>query len=308
MTVRTTRMVTGDRGAGVLLGLACGDALGEPVEGWSADRIAAEYGTLTEFVGGRVPPGGLTDDTEQAVRLARSLVARGGFEPDDVSRRLVEWFEGDAVGIGGLTRRVLRRVAEGEGWESASRAAWEASPEGRNAGNGSVMRCAPIAVAYADAPAELAAASRASSRLTHYDPRCVHGCAVLNRTVAGCLRDDPAPLEAALSALPEEAPGELVAALEPVPEGIDPDALRPTGYVVDTLQAALYHGLTAPDAETAVVDAVNMGGDADTIGAVAGAVAGGRFGARELPDRWLSELDRADELRRLGRELAELDP
>jgi len=67
--------------------------------------------------------------------------------------------------------------------------------------------------------------------------------------------------------------------------------MEPTGYVVDTLQAALYHGLTASDAETAVVDTMNMGGDADTIGAVAGAVAGGRFGARGLPDRWLSELD-----------------
>lgn len=169
------------------------------------------------------------------------------------------------------------------------------------------MRCAPVAVAYADSP-DVAAASRASSRLTNADPLCVHGCAVLNRTIAGCPADDPAPLDAALSALPGDAPDELVAALEPVPDGIEPGTLRPTGYVVDTLRTALYHAPTANDAETAIVDAVNAGGDTDTIGVVAGAVAGGRFGARELPDRWLTDLDRAGELRRLGRELAALEP
>lgn len=301
-------MVSSDKGEGVLLGLACGDALGEPVEGWSADRIAAEHGIFTGFVAGRVPPGGLTDDTEQALRVARSLVERNGFDPDDVSRRFVEWFEGGAVGIGGLTRRVLTRVIDGDHWERASRDVWEASPEGRNAGNGSVMRCAPVAVAYAHAPDELAAVSRTSSRLTHYDPRCVHGCAVLNRTIAGYLRDDPEPLDAALSALPDDAPDELVTALEPVPGDIDPDALSPTGYVVDTLQAALYHALNATSAETAVVDAVNIGGDTDTIGAVTGAVAGARFGTHGLPDRWVDDLDQAEALGRLGRELAELDP
>lgn len=300
-------MVPRDHGAGVLLGLACGDALGEPIEGWSPDRIAAEHGVLTEFVRGRVPPGGLTDDTEQALRLARSLVECNGFDPDDVSRRFVEWFESGAVGIGGMTRRVLTRIAGGDHWERASRDVWEASPEGRNAGNGSVMRCAPIAVAYAHVPDELAAVSRTSSRLTHYDPRCVHGCAVLNRTIAGCLSDDPRPLDAALSSLSDDAPDELVAALEPVPDDVDPDALSPTGYVVDTLQAALYHALTAPSAERAIVNAVNTGGDTDTIGAVAGAVAGARFGAEGLPDRWIDELARAEELRRLGRELVDMD-
>lgn len=301
-------MVTHDAGEGVLLGLACGDALGEPVEGWSADRIAADYGTLTEFVGGRVPAGGLTDDTEQALRLARSLADREAFDPDDVSRRFVEWFEGGAVGIGGLTRRVLRRIADGDDWERASRTVWENSPEGRNAGNGSVMRCAPLAVAYAHDLDELAAVSRRSSTLTHYDPRCVSGCELLNRTIAGHLRDDTTPLETALSALPEDAPDELTRAIEPVPDEIAAEALSPTGYVVDTLQAATYHALTAADAESAIVNAVNGGGDTDTIGAVAGAIAGARFGAGRLPDRWLAELDGADTLRRLGREVADLHP
>ncbi len=229
-------MVSKNNGQGVLLGLACGDALGEPVEGCPADRIAAEYGTLTEFVDGRVPPGGFTDDTEQALRLARSLVECGGFDADDVSRRFVEWFEGGAVGIGGLTRRVLRRIADGENWERASRERWEASPEGRNAGNGSVMRCAPVAIAYAHSPDDLVTVSRTSSTLTHYDPRCVYGCEVLNRAIAGYLRGESAPFETPLASLSDDAPDELVTALEPVPTEFDPERLSPTGYVIDTLQ------------------------------------------------------------------------
>lgn len=80
---------------------------------------------------------------------------------------------------------------------------------------------------------------------------------MLNRTIAGCLRDEPAPLEAALAALPDDAPDELVAALEPIPGNVNRDTISPTGYAVDTLQAATYHGLTATDAETGIVDAVN---------------------------------------------------
>jgi len=301
-------MTVADHATGVLLGLACGDALGEPVEGWSSDRIEAEFGELRDFVGGRVPPGGLTDDTEQALRLARSIAEHGTFDPDDTVDRFVDWHEGSAVGIGGLTRRVLQRIADGEHWRDASREAWKRSPEGRNAGNGSVMRTAPIAVAYADAGDELATVSRTSSRLTHWDLRCVYGCEVLNRTIQGCLQDDAEPLADALEGVPEEAPGELVDALAPIPDDIGEEDLRPTGYVVDTLQTALYYGLRADSAETAIVTAVNAGGDTDTIGAVAGAVAGARFGASDLPDRWMNELVAGDELGTLGTELAELEP
>lgn len=151
------------------------------------------------------------------------------------------------------------------------------------------MRCTPIVVAYAHDVDELMATSRTSPKLTHYDPRGVSGCAVLTRTVARYLRDDPA----LLAALPEDAPGEVLAALEPVPDEIEPDALPPTGYVVDTLRVALYHAITASDAETAIANATNIGGDADTIGAVAEA----RFGAEQVSNRWIDDLDQAGELR-----------
>jgi ADP-ribosyl-[dinitrogen reductase] hydrolase len=166
------------------------------------------------------------------------------------------------------------------------------------------MRAAPLAVALATREAALVDASRDSSRITHADPRCTAGCAVLNLTLACLLRDRPAPLSTALDRV--ETPDELREALEPVADsGLDSDDLRSTGYVVDTLRTALWYGLHADSPERALVDVVNMGGDADTIGAVTGAVVGARFGANALPDRWLDDLDR-DDLVDLAQALAAL--
>jgi ADP-ribosyl-[dinitrogen reductase] hydrolase len=127
----------------------------------------------------------------------------------------------------------------------------------------------------------------------------------LNLTAAALLEGDKQPLTAALDAVSAGAPDSLVETLEPIPEGVDPDELQNSGFVLHTLQTALFHALTADSAEDAIVNAVNGGGDADTIGAVAGAVAGARFGASALPERWLDALSGEDELRELARSLDE---
>ena len=302
-------MVTEDGAEGVLLGLACGDSLGRPVEFRSADDIAAEYGTLTEMVGNGTwnkPAGTITDDTDQALCIARSVVERDGFEPADVADRFVEWYDGGPFDIGNMTRRAIRKLKEGEPWNVAGQSVWEASREGSNAGNGSVMRCPPLAVAYGDDRESLAKVSRDSSRITHADPRCTLGCAVLNLTVAGYLDGSERPLGTALDQLRPDAPDELVDALDPIAAGDRPDSLATSGYVVHTLQTALHDAVNADTAEEAIVTAVNRGGDTDTIGAVAGAVAGARFGASDLPDRWLAAIDEERELRSLATGLLEV--
>ncbi|WP_440988317.1 ADP-ribosylglycohydrolase family protein [Haloarchaeobius baliensis] len=293
--------MSSDRAEGVLLGLACGDALGRPVEFRSAGQIASAHGTLTEMVGHGTwnqPAGTITDDTEQALCIARSLVETGRFDPADVADRFVAWYESGPFDIGGMTRRSLEALREGRSWDEAGEAVWADSPEGSNAGNGSVMRCPPLAVAFADDPAALDRTSRDSSRITHADPRCTAGCAVLNRTIAGLLGDEDEPLASALGAT--EVPAELDAALRPVARGDAIDDLSTSGYVVHSLQTALHDGLRADTAEDAIVTAVNRGGDTDTVGAIAGAVAGARFGADGLPSRWLAEIDEEPELRRLA--------
>ena len=140
-----------DRAEGALLGLACGDALGRPVEFRSPGAIEAEHGTLTEMVGNGThskPAGTITDDTEQALCIARSLVKRGEFDPEDIAERFVAWYNSGPFDIGLMTADALRRIDNGVAWDIAGQETWEERAEGSNAGNGSVMRCAPLEIGF----------------------------------------------------------------------------------------------------------------------------------------------------------------
>ena len=121
--------------------------------------------------------------------------------------------------------------------------------------------------------------------------------------VAGLLEDADTPLQDALDDLGSDAPSEIVTALQPLARGDSPDTLETSGYVVHSLQTALHDGLFAESAEEAIVTAVNRGGDTDTIGAIAGAVAGARFGASQFPDRWVSAINEMGELEGLASQL-----
>ncbi|QFU81824.1 ADP-ribosylglycohydrolase family protein [Natronorubrum aibiense] len=300
------------RARGILLGLACGDALGRPVEFQGPERIERTHGRVTEMLAHGThgqPAGTITDDTEMALCIARSLAEYDTFEPEDVAARFVDWKQSGPFDIGIMTSSALQRIQNGESWDEAGQREWEASMEGSNAGNGSLMRCAPYAIAYRNDPAELVEISRQSSAITHADLRCQWSCALFNRTLANLMTDVERPLETVLDDIGSKLPDDVRNVVEPVTaarrgEPVD-ISLENSGYVVTTLQTGLYHGLTAETAEDAIVDAVMMGGDTDTIGAVTGAVAGARFGAGALPERWRTAIDEADELRRLATDLIE---
>lgn len=288
-----------DRARGVLLGLACGDALGRPVEFKSASAITTKYGQLDEMVGygtWNQPEGTVTDDTEQALCIAQSLIERREFDPDDIADRFVAWYDSGPFDIGRMTAKAISRLKHGDAWNEAGRHVWENSPEGQNAGNGSVMRCAPLAIPYTNDFDRLVETSQQSSEITHADPRCTYGCAVLNLTIAGVLIGTASPLRNALDRIDPDAPTELVAALKPLACGETPDSLETSGYVVHSLQTALHTALSAETAEEAIVAGVNRGGDTDTIGAITGAVAGARFGASTLPEQWIFALNDSDRL------------
>ncbi|WP_135666988.1 ADP-ribosylglycohydrolase family protein [Halorhabdus rudnickae] len=303
-------MVSTDAAEGILLGLACGDALGRPVEFKSAEQITSQHGEVTEMLAdgshGK-PAGTVTDDTEMALCIARSLVEIECFDGQDIADRFLEWFESDPFDIGLMTADALREYSRGTDWRSVGQEVWQHRAEGSNAGNGSVMRCAPYAIAFADEPETLQRVSKQSSAITHYDPRCRYGCVILNATIAGYLRGEEDPLADALAKVDGDTPNELVETLRLVPDLIDETDLETSGYVVHTLQTALYDAMTADSAEEAIVSAVNRGGDTDTIGAVAGAVAGARFGKEALPDRWLEPLEYREDLSLLARTLASTD-
>ncbi len=128
----------------------------------------------------------------------------------------------------------------------------------------------------------------------------------VNLTIAAVMQGDAEPLRTALDHIEPEAPEELLTALKPIARGDERASLPTSGYVIHTLQTALYDGLHAGDVETAIVQSVNRGGETDTIGAVTGAIVGARFGATALPDRWLAAIDAETELRTLAAQLMTL--
>jgi ADP-ribosyl-[dinitrogen reductase] hydrolase len=297
-----------DRAVGALLGLACGDALGRPLVFETPARIRAQYGRVTEMLGDGTwgdPAGTVTDDTETALCVARSLVDCGGFDAADVARRLVAWAESGSRHVDETTAAALSRIRDGETPDAAGRHVWEASPPGATPDAGCLPRAMPLAVAFADDGDRLDGTSRDCAAITHGDPRCPAACAVANRTLAALLTDRDDPLGTALDRA--DPPAAVAEALRPVAAGaVDPDGLASTDDAVETLRTGLWHGLHADTAEAALVDAVNAGGRADTLGAVTGAVAGARFGAAALPERWRESLvvgeavgDLAARLRRL---------
>jgi ADP-ribosyl-[dinitrogen reductase] hydrolase len=159
--------------------MACGDALGRPVEFESPGTIRSRHGRVTEMLAEgthRQPAGTITDDTELGLCIARSLVEHEAFVPAAVADRFVGWYSSDPFDIGRLTASALRRLDAGGSWETVGIEDWKHLPEGQNAGNGSVMRCAPYGVAFAADESALVTASRVSSALTHADPVSVELC------------------------------------------------------------------------------------------------------------------------------------
>ncbi|MGH2631098.1 MAG: ADP-ribosylglycohydrolase family protein, partial [Actinomycetota bacterium] len=187
-----------DRIAGGILGLALGDALGAPFEFRRAADVPDPLPAFELPWMGR-PPGSTTDDTAMARNLWMSLIATGGdLDTDDVLRRHVEWLEGSPPDVGTLTRRVLSGWRDGER-EPARGYLARRGPE-VSAGNGSVMYCAPLGLAYATRPDDLHAAAPALSALTHADERCLTACLAVTLTVAALVRGE-APETAVLAAL-----------------------------------------------------------------------------------------------------------
>ncbi|MDS0258695.1 ADP-ribosylglycohydrolase family protein [Haloarcula sp. S1CR25-12] len=303
-------MVSADTAKGTLLGLACGDALGRPVEFRSPNQITKQHGTLTDMVGhgthGKTA-GTVTDDTDLALCNARSLAEQAAFDGQDIADRFAAWYDDGPFDVGLMTADAISEYQSGTSWRDAGREVWQRRAEGSNAGNGSIMRCAPHAIAFADAPETLERVSKQSSAITHYDPRCQYGCVLLNHTIAGYLNGFDDPLSDAIEQIEGDAPDELVETIRLVPDLVGEKQLENTGYVVHTLQTSLYDALTTDTAEDAIITSVNRGGDTDTLGAVTGAIAGARFGADELPERWLDTLEYKDDLELLAQALATTD-
>jgi ADP-ribosyl-[dinitrogen reductase] hydrolase len=306
-----------DRARGCLLGLAVGDALGTTLEFSHTSAPAFPVlatGPHREVLGGGpfgVKPGQCTDDTHMACCLAASLRELGRFDAGDVAHRYVEWRE-IAFDVGGQTGASLSAVALGTSPEDAGREVW--MRRDRNpAGNGSLMRTAPIGVFFATDLEARRGAVLGDSAITHFDPRCQIACASFNAAISTAITDSsatPARLlrtaneeidlaaEVLLKSLSDEKATvedaritlqeDLRAAQEDDPKLYGPELHlhRTQGFVRVAFRLAFWELLHAPTFESALIDVVNRGGDADTNGAIVGALLGAFFGEAAIPERW----------------------
>jgi ADP-ribosyl-[dinitrogen reductase] hydrolase len=299
-----------DQYRGCLVGLAVGDAFGGPLEFMSRERIRQSYGRVTEILGGgwlHLRPGEYTDDTQLMLCIARSIVETGRFDASDVAGRFVQWLNTGPKDVGITTRASLEQIQSGESWEVASQLTHERLG-GKSAGNGGVMRCAPIALLHSANIPVLVQDSFTSCRITHWHPAAAWSCVALNLGIAGLLQGIGKPdLVAWVQERLDEPADE--GAVRPALEkagGLRAGQIRPSGYAVDTLQAAFWAFLTTDSFEEALVTIVNQGEDTDTAGAVCGALAGAHYGYGAIPPRWLAVLQDAPEIAGLAEEIYRL--
>jgi ADP-ribosyl-[dinitrogen reductase] hydrolase len=297
-SIASRPMELADRVVGSCLGLALGDALGAPYEFLRARNIPAVIPALERPWLGE-PPGSTTDDTAMARNLMCSLAARDGFDAADLVERHLEWFRSNPPDVGTLVGRVLRRVDRGEDAETAARRILEERGPEVSAGNGSVMYCAPLGLAYANRPGDLHELAPALSALTHADGRCKTAVLAVDLCIAALVRGANAQdaTREALLAVEELDGGEELEYLVEAVGGARPIDGPDQGFCLFTAGAAFQALVGGGDVETELRRVVSLGGDTDTNAAVAGGLLGARDGVEGLPAAWLERLRDAEGIR-----------
>lgn len=284
-----------DRSRGSLLGLAIGDAVGTTLEFRNRDEAS-----VSDMVGGgpfSLQAGYWTDDTSMACCLAYSLIKNRGLDPKHVMQSFTTWYlygayspTGACFDIGGTTRAAIDLFLK-------TGDVFAGSTDPGTAGNGSLMRLAPVPIYYVDDFTAVVEKAAESSRLTHGAVEAVDACRYLAALIYGALRGESK--ERLLEALYSPEPGywaafPLTEKIEAIARGSYKNKMRSeiksSGYVVDTLEAALWAFYRSKDFRAGLLDAVNLADDADTVGAVYGQLAGAFYGETRLPINWILKL------------------
>jgi ADP-ribosylglycohydrolase len=289
-----------DRACGVLLGTAAGDALGAGYEfgpPLPADAVVAMKG------GGSLgwAPGEWTDDTSMALVIAQTAAVGADLRSvpaqDAVVAGWADWAR-HARDVGIQTRAVLRAVRHGTAAEAVKAARDLHESSGRSGGNGSLMRTAPVALAFLADPDGLTEAATALSTLTHYDPEAAQACVLWCHAIRHAVLTGAIDVQAGLDRLREPGRGRWAGRLAEA-EGARPQDFTRNGWVVEALQAAWCAIATTPVADgepaggrlrRALENAVRGGRDADTVAAIAGGLLGAAYGASAVPASWRSAL------------------
>ena len=288
-----------DRILGCLLGLACGDAVGTSVE----FMPRGTFKPVQEMTGGgpfRLQAGEWTDDTSMALCLAASLVEKGCHDPLDQMKRYVLWRDegylsstGTCFDIGDTVAKALREFEVTGNPIAGSKDPW-------SAGNGSIMRLAPVPLFYVGDVEKAEHFSGESSRTTHGAIECVDACRLLALVLVASVRGESK--ESCLFGHSNQKQFSLQ--ISEIAEGTyrdkAADEIKGSGYVVKSLEAAMWAFWSTKSYEDSILRSANLGDDADTTAAVCGQIAGAYYGKKGIPDKWLAKLALREQIETLA--------
>jgi O-acetyl-ADP-ribose deacetylase (regulator of RNase III)/ADP-ribosylglycohydrolase len=288
-----------DRHLGCLFGLATGDALGTTLE----FTTPGKFTPIDDIVGGGpfdLQPGEWTDDTSMALCLAESLLEKNGFDPTDQCERYLAWRERGHLSSNGRCFDIGGTVAGALGRFKRTGEPFSGSDDPYSAGNGSIMRLAPVPMFYHRDAQQAVDFSGSSSRTTHQAPTCIDACRYMGGILVALLNG--ATKETALApgfhpVLGTWPAGELCPEIAAIAAGSfktkEPPAIQGSGFVVESLEAALWAFHRATCFKDGALLAVNLGRDADTTGAIYGQFAGACYGIGSIPADWRAKIAHA---------------
>jgi ADP-ribosyl-[dinitrogen reductase] hydrolase len=288
--------IVADRARAAFLGLALGDALGATTEFMTPMEIRNQYKVHRQIIGGgwlHLKAGKVTDDTEMSLCVARAIVDRGGWSLPAIADHFVAWMKGKPIDIGSTCRKGLR--------DYLLNGTLEQPYSDNDAGNGALMRLLPTALYTLGDATLLTRCAIEQAHITHHHPLSDAACLTFGRMIHAALGGAD---RFALHALARELIAEY-------PKFHFNDYRgHAGGYVVETMQTILHYFFTTDSFADCLIGIVNQGGDADTTGAIGGALAGAFYGLEQLPRAWSKKLDAAvsEEVQRLAGELIGLSP
>jgi len=261
------------RARAAFLGLALGDALGATTEFMTAAEIRGRYKVHNRIRGGGwlgIKPGQVTDDTEMSLAIAHALDSAGGWDLQGIAENFLAWMRHRPIDVGATVRKGIVSFRRS--------GALEVPPNDWDAGNGALMRMAPVVLFTLGDELLLQRCAVEQAHLTHNHPLSDAACLCLGRMVqAALLGADRFELHRLTRELVADYPNFR----------FNNYRGQASGYVVDTLQTVFHYFFSTGSFEECLVGVVNQGGDADTTGAIAGMLAGAFYGSEALPVRWL---------------------
>jgi ADP-ribosyl-[dinitrogen reductase] hydrolase len=237
-----------------------------------------------------------------ALLIAESLLQNKGFLASDLAKRFQTWAR-TAKDVGIQTGAVVNMAGYTDDPEDCSSRHHAAHPDS-SAGNGALMRCAPVALFCLNSLDQLVEVSRSSARVTHHDPKALSSCVILNAWIQAAICRGVRDGRAEAIALLNEKERPVWHRLGQI-EAYKEDDIKSSGYTVHTLEAAAWSFLKTESYEEAVIRAANLGDDADTVAAVCGALAGAYYGYAAIPGKWRDKLQDETRIHKIALALGE---